>query len=137
MNVKPSNRSNVNDERIQKFFDTKTLDADPRLEGSECVDCSEVQFPETDRCRTCFGDTRKRPLSQTGELYSYATVTAGPPKYDPPYKMGYVDLPEDIRIFSKLDGDEFHIGQTVSVTIGVVGRDDQEILGYLFEPAQD
>lgn len=79
------------------------------------------------------------PLSRTGTLHSYSTLRFGPPQFNPPYTIGCVDLPEDVRIFSRLQADiDYSVGQDMQVQIGPVIETPERVeLGYIFSPGED
>lgn len=124
--------------RLEQFFVEESLDSDPTLLGSKCTDCGEVHFPARDRCPDCFGGTEDRPLSRTGTLYSYTTVEMGPTGFDTPYSVGYVDLPEGIRIFATIpEDDDLELGREMAVTTGtVLVADGVAVEGYQFVPVE-
>jgi uncharacterized OB-fold protein len=85
------------------FF--KSEDGEPvRLAGSRCRHCEGVFFPVKDFCPTCLKTDGLEifPLSPSGTLYSFTVAHTGPAGFDPPYALGYIDLPEGLRIFAML-----------------------------------
>ena len=51
--------------------------------------------------------------------------------------IGYVDLPDGVRVFTHLDGTDFAIGDTVEVSLGVVGQDENgAIESFVFKRAK-
>ncbi|WP_175279098.1 Zn-ribbon domain-containing OB-fold protein [Prescottella equi] len=86
------------------------------LLGSECTTCGTVGFPAATHCARCATATaHPRPLSTHGTVWSYTVQRFAPksPPYVPPptgfvpYAMGYVELPEGIRIAGILESDTF------------------------------
>ncbi|MFH1243107.1 MAG: OB-fold domain-containing protein [Pseudomonadota bacterium] len=83
-------------------------------------------------------------LNQRGKVYSYTTVMLAPPQWykgPVPFDLGYVELPEGVRIWTPLLGAEagtFKIGQEVELDIDVMQEDEEgnEILGYCFVPVK-
>ena len=77
------------------------------------------------------------PLSRKGTLYSYADIYIGQPGMQPPYIIGYVDLPENIRIFAMLEGkvETFKCGEEVELTVGPIrmNQDGLPITSYKFK----
>jgi uncharacterized OB-fold protein len=84
----------------------------PVLEGSRCRVCGTVGYPASAICARCARPTADPlPLSDEGVVWAY-TVQRFPPKSPPyvvpaegftPYAVGYVELPEGIRIEAILD----------------------------------
>lgn len=114
----------------------------PYLFGSRCKICAQISFPPRAVCSKCFSEEMdKIPLSTKGKLYSYTIVGYAPPGLTAPYAIGYVDLPEGVRIFSIL-ADWKNEGLTVGMDLELVlqkFRDDSEgneVLTYKFRPAQ-
>lgn len=131
------NATDVDSSRLKRFFDEDTLESNPTLVGSKCADCGEILFPSLDRCSECFGDTRSTMLSRKGILYTHATVGMGPEGFPSPYTIGYVDLPEGIRIFTTITGGDVEIGEEMEVTTGTIYvRDSTAVKGYQFRPAK-
>ena len=73
--------------------------------AAECVGCSTRIFPAAPVCPTCNAE-QMRPLmlSGKGTLYAYSTVHVAPAAWETPYTIGYVDLPEGVRVFGKVEG---------------------------------
>ncbi|WP_063058565.1 Zn-ribbon domain-containing OB-fold protein [Nocardia sienata] len=88
----------------------------PVLEGSRCRVCGTVGYPASAICARCARPTADPlPLGDEGVVWAY-TVQRFPPKSPPyvvpaegftPYAVGYVELPEGIKIEAILDCDEF------------------------------
>ena len=113
----------------------------PSLIGTRCRKCKEVFFPKRFICPTCFQqDTLEPiPLSHTGNLYTFCILERGPMGFDPPYAVGYIDLPEGVRIYSILteaDMKKLEIGMEMELVIGPIRKtsDGEEIIGYKFKP---
>ena len=59
--------------------------------------------------------------------------------FDPPYAVGYIDLPEGVRIYSMLteaDMKKLEIGMEMELVIEPIRKtsDGEEIIGYKFKP---
>jgi uncharacterized protein len=88
----------------------------PALEGSRCDDCGTVSFPASGSCSRCgLGGTSTVRLSTEGTVWAY-TVQRFPPKSPPyvlpadgfcPFAVGYVELPEGIKVEAVLDCRDF------------------------------
>ena len=74
-------------------------------------------------------------MPRVGKLYAYSRVFAGPKKWRKPMVLGYVDLPNGVRVFSHLAGEGLAVDQAVELAIGVLGEDDDgEIVSFVFQP---
>ena len=92
------------------------------LTGSRCRDCGTVAFPSAGTCQNC-GRQSMAPLalSSIGTVWGF-TVQRFAPKSPPyvvpeggfvPFAVGYVELPEGVKVeavldctdFAELDGD--------------------------------
>jgi uncharacterized OB-fold protein len=74
------------------------------LIGSGCTWCGTKAFPPAKICAECLSeDLVPVRLSSEGTLYSFSVVHVAPKRWEVPYAVGYVDLPEGVRIFAHLD----------------------------------
>jgi uncharacterized OB-fold protein len=98
------------------------------LSGSRCPDCAVTTYPAQPRCPRCGAALRERALSRHGRLWSW-TVQRHPPKSPPyvppatgfePFAVGYVELPEGVRVAAILDVplDDLTIGLPVRIGTG-------------------
>lgn len=88
----------------------------PVLEGSRCTVCGTVGYPAGANCARCATPTAEPlTLSTEGVVWAH-TVQRFAPKSPPyvvpaegftPYAVGYVELPEGIRVEAILDCDDF------------------------------
>lgn len=119
---------------------------DPQLIGGECEDCGAIAFPRQSSCSRCTSAAMSdRLLSRRGTLWSY-TVQRFEPKdpYDgpqpfEPYGVGYVELPGEVIVESRLtvaDPAALRLGQTMElVVVPFNSRDDgTQIVTFAFEP---
>ena len=77
----------------------------PSLLGSRCGACGSVHFPRADTCTYCATeDPEPVELSHQGTLWAWTAVTAPPPGYrgEVPYGIGVVELPEGLRVITRL-----------------------------------
>ena len=81
------------------------------LRGSTCPDCGVATYPVQSACPRCGAGLREVELSRRGLLWSW-TVQRYPPKSPPyvppatgftPFAVGYVELPEGVRVAAILD----------------------------------
>jgi uncharacterized protein len=95
-----------------------------RLHGSKCAHCALVAFPPHPMCPGCGaeGGQDEVLLSPTGTLYTFCEIHIAPMGFATPYAVGYVDLPERVRLFGQIEGNasDLRVGQQVAVTLGPV-----------------
>ncbi len=112
----------------------------PYLLGSRCKACGRITFPPRVICLECFSEEIETiPLSRRGKLYTFTIIGYPPPGVEAPYAIGYVDLPEGVRVFSILmdwDKENLKVGMDVELVIGRFkeDREGNEILTYKFRP---
>jgi len=123
-----------------------STDEKPQLIGSRCLSCGELFFPKKDIqwCGYCqSSELEEVKLSRKGRVYSYTVVTQRPPVYyrgEVPYALGFVQLPEGIRIetlFTGCDPDSLQVGEDVEMVIEKLHEDEDgnEVMAYKFRPA--
>ncbi len=114
-----------------------------QLIGSRCSQCGEVFFPVTPVCVNCQNQEMEEiKLSANGKIWSYTTVMLPPPQWykgPVPFHLGYVELPEGVKIWTRILDAEvgtLQVGQEVELKIDVMQKDAKgnEILGYCFIP---
>jgi len=112
----------------------------PSLLGSRCKTCRQPSFPPRKVCSKCFSEEMEIfPLSMQGKLYTYTIVEYPAPGLVGPYAIGYVDLPEGVRVFSILedwDRKSLRVGMDMELTLGKFKEDKEgnEIVTYKFRP---
>jgi uncharacterized OB-fold protein len=112
----------------------------PVLLAGRCQLCNALSFPIQRFCPNCLGDKSLEVirLSREGILYSFSTVRVPSPGFDSPYLVGYVDLPEGVRIFAQLAAttDEVTVNDRMILVEGPIRRmpDGSPVLGYKFAP---
>lgn len=117
----------------------------PGLIGSECLNCGELFFPKKENgiCTNCQSSNLKEiRFSPRGRVYSHTVVMQRPPEYyqgQVPYALGFVELPEGIRIetlFTDCDFDRLEIGMEVEMVLEKLHEDAQgrEVIAYKFRP---
>lgn len=113
-------------------------DGEPFLKGYKCKKCGQLDFPKLTPCPTCWGEEFEMvPLSRRGILYSFSDLYIGQPGLKTPYICGYIDLPENIRIFAMLKGEvnTFKCDEEVELTTGEIRKnaDGLPITSYMFQ----
>ena len=110
------------------------------LKGYKCKKCGKLDFPKPVICTDCWGEEFEVvPLSRKGKLYSFSELYVGPPGYgqDLPYIIGYIDLPEGIRVFAQLEGEPgtYKCDEEVELTVGRIRTDEdgRPVMSYKFK----
>jgi uncharacterized OB-fold protein len=112
------------------------------LVGAKCRQCGQIIFPRREACLNCLGsDLEMVPLSRQGKLYSYTIVHMPSEHFDPPYAVGWIELPEGIKIFSQIRGWQEHALTTgMEMTLyfeKLWDEGEKEVIGYVFRPAEN
>lgn len=111
--------------------------------GSRCRACGRVHYPAKRVCLACREETEMEPvpLSRRGALYTFTVIHVGLEGFRAPYAVGWVDLPEGLRLFAPLlAGDpetQLRIGMPVEMVLHPLpdeGGDLQD--GFAFQPIQ-
>lgn len=121
---------------IEKGLFTATQDA---LLGRRCRSCNRIFPPLTEMCYECLSsDLDSVPLSRRGKLFSYTIVHAPTKNFQPPYAIGWIELPENIVITSPIKGWQekpLQIGMDMALVIEKLWDEDgDEVIGYKFQP---
>lgn len=128
-------------------FRPGVLELDPdggvRLIGSRCPGCGAHFFPARQVCSGCLTEDLARvPLTGHGTLYTYTVVRQSVPGFDVPYLLGYVDLPEGVRVLGQLAGiseRDARIGMPLVLSTQPAGTDagGRELVRFCFTTATD
>jgi uncharacterized OB-fold protein len=125
----------------------------PQLIASRCTACGELTFPRQDSCPACTSrQVEEQLLSTRGTLWTF-TVQHFPPPAPPyvgptdpasfvPLGVGYVELPEGIRVEGHLtenDVSKLAIGMPMQLVIEpfAIDPDGSTLMKFAFEPASD
>lgn len=122
----------------------------PYLLGSKCTKCGRVFFPRRTICSDCLIEVALEdlPVGRRGKLHVGSIAHTAPIGFKPPYVVGYIDLPEGLRIFSEIKdfqicqdflipGTEMLIpGTEMELIIEKIREDEEgnEVIGYKFMP---
>jgi uncharacterized OB-fold protein len=109
------------------------------LVGFRCKSCNHALPPLSTICFYCRGDKLERlQLSRYGKLHSYATVYMSSGHFEAPYIIGYIDLPEGIRMVTPLKeraGKPFKVGMDMELVVEKLWDEgDEEVIGPKFQP---
>jgi len=124
--------------------------AAPQLIASKCARCGEVAFPAQKSCPACTSEqVDEILLSRRGELWTW-TIQRFPPPHpyigDPktftPFGVGYVELPEGVRVEGRLTTarpEELHIGQTMELVVEpfAEGEHGESLVTFAFAPVAE
>jgi uncharacterized protein len=116
-----------------------------QLLGSQCPDCGEIFFARRDTgcCGNCqSGNLQDIRLSTRGKIYSHTVVMQRPPEFykgKVPYAIGFVELPEGVRVetlFTGCDFEDLKVGIEAELVLETLHTDEQgnEIETYMFRP---
>jgi uncharacterized OB-fold protein len=129
-------------EQVAIREDLFILDDVPALVGGRCRDCDSVCFPRQEICPYCSHElVNAIELSRYGTLWAWTAVNTAPPGYEGtvPYGFGVVELPEGVRIVTRLtesDPANLEPGQPMElVLVPLNKKNDPQILTYAFAPA--
>lgn len=125
---------------------------DPRLLGSRCLRCGIVSFPAQASCAACSGQEAETiELAKRGTLWTF-TVQAFMPKRPPydgpetaetfePYGVGYVELPEQLRVETRIrcrDPYALEIGMEMELVVDkYIERDGRDVVAFFFTPVAE
>jgi uncharacterized OB-fold protein len=107
--------------------------------GSRCRSCGQLFFPPVQICFECACEELEIvTLSKRGKLYTYTISQMPASKLNAPFAIGWVDLPEGIRIFAPIKGWEerpIKIGMDMELIFETLWQeDDKEIIAPKFQP---
>lgn len=112
------------------------------LVGQKCRTCGKIAFPKKRVCPECFSDDLEdKLLSKTGTLHTFTCTYLGVPHLNPPYIIGFVDLPEKIRLLSLIIDCEpweevLQVDMPMEMVIDKLMEDEQgeDVYCYKFRP---
>ena len=110
----------------------------PRLLGTRCHACGQLFHPRVSVCFDCLaGDVEMVALDGSGTLECFTTVHMAAERIAPPYTVGYVRLPQGLRIFAPIGGpaDSLAVGMPMRLAEFTLGG-ERPALAYCFVPDQ-
>lgn len=141
-----SDKKSANNEDITFFrHDLLEIPIDgkrPYLKGYRCRHCGQLDFPKLSPCPNCWHDEFDAvPLSRRGRLYSFSEIFVGQAGMQTPYTFGYIDLPENLRIFAQVEGDPgaLKCDDEVELVIGTIrmNHEGRPLQSYKFRKRCD
>ena len=124
-------------------FRPGVLDEEGHVLGSRCPSCEAHFFPTRQVCSRCLAeDLEQVALSTRGTLYTYTVLHQAAPGFEVPLVLGYVDLPERVRILGQVAGlepDSLRMGMELDLSVEPFAHDEegQTVMGYRFRPPGD
>jgi len=117
---------------------------EPHLLGARCEACRQLHFPASTTCPYCSADRcAVVTLATRGALFAHTVVRTAPPGYrgKVPYGFGVVELPDGIRVLSRLvagDFDSLSEGMAMRLVLEDVFEDDEgrTVVGWAFSPVE-
>jgi len=126
------------------FIIPNESEKEPYLIASHCKACNSKFFPKRSICQNCARDDFMEviPLNSKGKLYSHTTVEydkSAPPGFEIPYAVGFIDLPEGVRVLSLLRGwkpGQLKTGMEMGVIFEKIreDREGNEVIAFRFMP---
>jgi uncharacterized OB-fold protein len=124
--------------------------AEPQLIASRCGGCGALAFPAQPGCARCTRDESSGVLlSRRGRLWTWTIQRFPPPppfagdrESFEPFGVGYVELPEGIRVEGRLtvnDPAQLAVGMEMELVIEpfAYAADGRERLCFAFRPVAD
>ena len=120
----------------------------PQLIGSRCSACGMVTFPAQDSCPRCASIRMEQALlARQGTLWAW-TIQAFPPPWPyvgptgadfVPFGVGYVELPGEVKVESRLtecEPDALQNGMEMELVVVPFRTDDDgnEVVTFAFRP---
>jgi uncharacterized OB-fold protein len=112
------------------------------LVAGYCEECARLHFPRSPNFPYCSSEScGERLVGNTGKLHLFTTVVNRPPGYRGavPFGFGVVELPEGLRVVSRLtesDVSRLHFGQSVRLVVTPLHQDEEgrSVTTYAFRP---
>jgi uncharacterized OB-fold protein len=114
-----------------------SADGEIWLLGSRCASCGRHFYPRTALCLNCLSsDLAEIRLSRDGVLECFTRVFMPALRIAPPYDVGYVTLPEGVRVFAPLlpGPQPFAVGMAMRLVPWQLGSGTDKAAAYAFAP---
>lgn len=125
-------------------------DEEPRLIGSRCAACEIITFPAQESCPRCAStEMAEHLLARRGRLWAWTTQEfppPSPPYAGPtgdafvPYGVGYVELPGEVRVETRLTTTEdLRTGMDMELVLVPFRTDAEgnEVVTFAFRPVDE
>lgn len=112
-----------------------------RLIGRKCKKCGKIQFPQKGVCMYCLSDDGEDVLiGEHAKLFSFTTTYSPAANFQPPFTVGYLELPEGVRIFSQIREEEdvsLRIGMDMELELADLWEEEDAVVtGYRYKAAR-
>lgn len=105
----------------------------PVLVASRCARCDGLTFPRSVVCSSCGSDdVRDERQPTSGTLYTHTRVHVAHKRWGGPASFGYIDLPSGLRVFAHLEGEQFVVGETLTLALAPRGLDGDRATTFVF-----
>lgn len=109
------------------------------LRIARCRNCGSAWFPARSQCSACASrDVTNGLTSTSGIAYASTVVRVGPPRFDAPYVLAYVDV-DGVRVLAHAESTEaLPPGTPVEFRLAAIGADeDGPLLSYTVAPVTE
>lgn len=113
----------------------RETDGGLELVGSRCPRCEKHFYPPRRLCSNDLAECSQVALSSRGTVYEATHIRIAPVGFEAPFWLGYVDLPENVRVFAQIEwsGDaEPRHGDHVELVIKTVRQGSEPVAGPVF-----
>jgi uncharacterized protein len=96
------------------------------LRVTRCRNCGSGWFPARSQCSTCASrEVTEDVTSSSGTAYASTVVRIGPPRFQAPYVLAYVDV-DGVRVLTHVDSDDVLApGTLVELRLATIGADEE------------
>jgi uncharacterized OB-fold protein len=127
--------------RLSAWPSTGSAAGAPCLVGARCRACAKLWFPSGPICPACRSQAiEPAPLSREGRLYAWSRLHVAARGWAAPYVIGYVDLPEGVRVLAHIASDPAALRPDMTVafrtTTPVINSEGQEVIHFVFAPVE-
>jgi uncharacterized protein len=108
------------------------------LRITRCRECGSAWFPARTQCSTCASRNLTEELTpSTGTAYASTVVQIGPPRFQAPYVLAYVDV-DGVRVLAHAQTSAaLEPGTPVELRLAAIGADeDGPLLSYTVVPTE-
>jgi len=109
------------------------------LRIARCRNCGSAWFPARSQCSVCASrDVVEDLTSSSGTAYASTVVRVGPPRFDAPYVLAYVDV-GGVRVLTHVQSDTaLAPGTPVELRLATIGHDeDGQLQSYVAAPTSE